>query len=463
VVLIAGVGAASGDHGIAPASSAALRQPSEEAVARPGQQRAPDGVEATFLRDSYAPETEATLTLWRRERAFSLQIFRVERGEHVPPMTSNTYLHGKPMSMQFHFGPTDAHAPISLRVGNWRSGVYFAKLNAGGRVGFAPFIVRPRALGTHDVAIVIPTFTWQAYNRRDDDGNGSGDTWYADEMVTSVGLTRPFLDRGVPPQFRNYDYPFLSWLDRTGKQVDFLSDRDLDGAPGASTLSRAYRLIVFPGHHEYVTEREYDLVEGYRNRGGHLMFLSANNFFWRVVRKGDSLTRVARWRTVGRPEAALIGVQYAWSDRGEHQRPYTVRSTSQAAWLFRGTGLRIGSSFGRGGIEIDHVAPSSPRGITILAEIPNLIGPGRTAQMTWYETPAGAKVFAAGAFTLGGGRDRIVGRILENLWTRLAPAPQDASASLQRESAARCATFSPGRGRTLGGRPHSRRYSCAAD
>ena len=40
--------------------------------------------------------------------------------------------------------------------------------------------------------------------------------------------------------------------------------------------------MVFPGHHEYVTRREYDAVEGFRDRGGDLIFLSANNFFWRV-------------------------------------------------------------------------------------------------------------------------------------------------------------------------------------
>ena len=38
----------------------------------------------------------------------------------------------------------------------------------------------------------------------------------------------------------------------------------------------------------------------------------------------------------------------------------------------------------------------------MLAEIPNLFGPGFTAQMTYYETARGAKVFAAGAFTLAG-------------------------------------------------------------
>jgi hypothetical protein len=44
-----------------------------------------------------------------------------------------------------------------------------------------------------------------------------------------------------------------------------------------------------------------------------------------------------------------------------------------------------------------------------------------TADMTYYETKAGAKVFAAGAFTLAGGmRDNPrVQELVENLWTHL--------------------------------------------
>ena len=57
----------------------------------------------------------------------------------------------------------------------------------------------------------------------------------------------------------------------------------------------------------------------------------------------------------------------------------------------------------------------------MLAEIPNLFGPGFTAQMTYYETPRGAKVFAAGAFTLAGAVNRSdVKPVIENLWARLA-------------------------------------------
>ena len=45
-----------------------------------------------------------------------------------------------------------------------------------------------------------------------------------------------------------------------------------------------------------------------------------------------------------------------------------------------------------------------------------------TAQMTYYETASGARVFAAGAFyfTRLAHVDRVTSRVLENLWKRLA-------------------------------------------
>jgi hypothetical protein len=83
--------------------------------------------------------------------------------------------------------------------------------------------------------------------------------------------------------------------------------------------------------------------------------------------------------------------------------------------------LHAGSRFGRGGIEIDHVTEASPAGTQVLAEIPNLFGAGETAQMTYYETRRGARVFAAGAFhfTRTITTDFVVWRLLENLWTRM--------------------------------------------
>ena len=150
------------------------------------------------------------------------------------------------------------------------------------------------------------------------------------------------------------------------------------------------------------------------------MFLSANNFFWRIDLKGRTMTRVAQWRDLGRPEASLLGVQYIGNDRGGHRGPWLVRRAAASGWIFAGIKLREGNAFSDAGVEIDAVAPSSPPGTRILAEIPNLLGPGLTAHMTYYETPAGAKVFAAGAFTLAGSvRQPAVVRLLANLWARM--------------------------------------------
>jgi hypothetical protein len=379
-------------------------------------------VEAAFPRESYAPRTTARIVVYNRARGLVLQLFRAG-GERERTADNNT-MRGLGVTRPRAVGSSTGTKTIRVPIGDWPSGLYFARLRAAdGRVGFAPFVVRPRRLGEQRVAIVMPTLTWQAYNLRDEDGDGVGDSWYASWTHRTVRLGRPFLNRGVPYAFRRYDAPFLRWLARTGREVDVLAQSDLE-ATSPGELVRAYDLIVFPGHHEYVTTREYDVIEGFRDRGGNLAFLSANNFFWRVVRRGDLIERTRQWRHLGRPEAALIGVQYranagALLTRGA----FVVRDVPAVSWLLAGTRLGPGSRLGRDwGIEIDHTSASSPTGIQVIAEIPDLFGPGLTAQMTYYETRAGAKVFATGAFTLAGWiRDPVIARLTANLWRRLTP------------------------------------------
>ena len=377
-------------------------------------------VEAAFPRESYVPESTAKLVISNKARGLRLQIFH--SGSERSVTRSDSTMNGIPVTPRVAIGSSSGRKLVGVRIGDWSSGLYFARLSAAdGRVGFAPFVVRPRRLGEHRVAVVLPTLTWQAYNLRDEDGDGRGDSWYAHWQTKTVRIGRPYLSRGVPYNFRRYDLPFLTWLARTGRDVDVLAQSDLEAAVSSRALASAYDLIVFPGHHEYVTTREYDLVEGYRDLGGNLMFLSANNFFWQVVRRGQLVTKTKLWRDLGRPEAALIGVQYRANGKAP-RRPWIVRRSSAASWIFSGTGLSVGSPLAWGGVEIDQTTAESPRGAQVLAEIPNLFGPGMTAQMTYYETRAGAKVFAAGAFYLTRliHVDPIVSRLIDNLWTRFA-------------------------------------------
>ncbi|MEX2210442.1 MAG: N,N-dimethylformamidase beta subunit family domain-containing protein [Gaiellaceae bacterium] len=385
------------------------------------------GIDAGFERPSYDAGQNAGLRIESDATRLSVQLFRA--GAESIATTARNVMHGVAVSEPIVLpwaGRRHGPQRVRFRIPALPSGVYFAQLTADdGRVGYAPFIVRAPGPSTARVAVVMPTNTWQAYNFRDEDADGWGDTWYAGVGSAKVRLGRAFLDRGVPPKYRAYDVGFLRWLHETGRAVDFLAEEDLERAGGGDRLAAAYDLIVFPGHTEYVTRREYDVVERFRDLGGNLMFLSANNFFWQVERKGRQLRKVRKWRDLGRPEAALIGAQYLANDEGKRKGSYVVLSAMTAPWLWEGTILVDGSSFGElhggFGIEIDATTRDTPRGTIVLAEVPEIYGPRYTGQMTYYETAAGAKVFAAGTLDFGGrARYRPVKRILSNLWTRLS-------------------------------------------
>jgi hypothetical protein len=371
----------------------------------------PDAIEAAFPREAYRPGSIAVLRSWTAERNVAVQVFHV--GPERRPTIGNNEMQGVPVGPVRRLGVIRHGSRIRIAVGDWQSGLYFARLRSADKVGYAPFFVRPRRLGENRVAVVLPTRTWQAYNFR------SADTWYSDGHDNTVILGRPYLNRGVPFRFRAYDLYFLNWLHRTGKRVDILSQSELEIRRDPGALRRAYDLIVFPGHHEYVTEAEYDAVEAFRDRGGSLAFLSANNYFWRVDIRGGVMTRVRKWRELGRPEAALIGVQYIGNDDGEARGSWIVEAGHRTSWLFSGVKLRDGVRFSNGGIEIDKTSPSSPPGTRVVAQIPDLLGAGMTGQMTYYRTARGAEVFAAGAFTLAGAiRQPSVSRLMENVWGR---------------------------------------------
>ncbi len=382
------------------------------------------GIEAGFLKPSYAPGEQAAVTVATDAKTLTFQVFAYGGGAF--PSIRDLRTNGMAMTGAARVdwsAHRDAPSQIQfVRPGDWPSGLYFLRITASdGRVGYAPLVVRPRLLGKQRVAVVLATQTWQAYNFTDTNGDGFGDSWYVSGRTHSVDLTRSFLDFGLPFRFHDWDLTFLTWLQQAGKQVDFLSDEDVDAIPSGDELAKHYDLVIFPGHEEYVTDHEYDVVTRYRNLGGNLAFLAANNMFWRVRIEPPFMTKIEKWRDAGRPEAALVGAQYVGSNHGAVQKPFVVAGATEAPWLFANTGLQNGSTFGRYGIEIDARAPSSPRGTIVLARIPDLLGPGKTAEMTYYETPTGAKVFDAGAINFAASATTTpVSTMLSNLWDRLS-------------------------------------------
>src|SRR5436853_517630 len=159
-----------------------------------------------------------------------------------------------------------------------------ASLASGVAVTAAVAVVFGVRLGDAPVLVVEPINTWHAYDDVD------GDSWYLDPAVHVIDLTHPFaasrvngkpVPAGLPEQFQRFDVGFLRWYWHSGYRADFISDDDLERLSSAGQLS-GYRLIVFAGHEEYVTSHTFDVITRYRDAGGNLAFLSANNFFYRV-------------------------------------------------------------------------------------------------------------------------------------------------------------------------------------
>jgi hypothetical protein len=77
---------------------------------------------------------------------------------------SHNELRGAPVTPPRAVGAVHPGETLHMRIGDWPTGLYFARLVAqSGLAGFAPFVVRPHRLGEHRVAVVLSTLTWQAF------------------------------------------------------------------------------------------------------------------------------------------------------------------------------------------------------------------------------------------------------------------------------------------------------------
>jgi hypothetical protein len=286
-------------------------------------------------------------------------------------------------------------------------------------------------------------------------------------------------DASSPRQtFAHWDARFIGWLARRGYTADFCTDLDLHTDPG---LLGDYGLLVSSGHDEYWSEATRDAVEAFVERGGNVAFFAANLCWWRihlvdggaamVCHQGGPQGARDRWWTASgaaRPEDRLCGVSYrhggGWWDGPRETAGYIVQQAGH--WLFAGTGLNDGDTFGRhtwpplAGYECDGVplerfddgraelsaragASGTPASYELLAAAP--LGPGWQELPAREHEPAGAgphaasphaaalglfqrngTVFAAGSTdwpqVLACARDRRVERITQNVLDRLLHA-----------------------------------------
>jgi N,N-dimethylformamidase len=304
-----------------------------------------------------------------------------------------------------------------------KSGVYAARLRTADAEDYVPFFVRPKkGTATAKIAYLMPTFSYLAYG-----GTGGGESTrpgagaggprqmslYSQHSDGS-GLTyssrlrpitnmRPKLATRNPWQFMA-DTHLLDWLETKGFAFDVITDQDLH-SEGMSLLA-PYKAVLTGTHPEYTSPAMHDALNGWLAKGGRLMYMGGNGFYWVTtpdatgryieVRRRDgteayqgapgethhSITGEpgGLWRFRGHAPQELTGVGFT-AQGFDYNSPFKRLEDShnpRAAFIFDGLGAdEIIGDFpslvlerGAGGSELDRVdyALGSPPHTLILAQ-----------------------------------------------------------------------------------------------
>lgn len=336
-----------------------------------------------------------------------------------------------------------------------RSGLYYfhARTKSGLFFSF-PWVVAP-VKPQNKIAVLASDITWNAYN------NFGGRSNYinADALppVPCVNA-RQELHRYTDPDYVNYssreyaplaferpepinfvperevitnpiegrtachiapaEWRLLGWLEREGFNYDFWSETQFHF--GQLNLDD-YRILIISTHPEYWSREMYFRLKSWvHERGGRLLYLGGNGLNCEVeflsdsvmvVQNGDERERIrkgvaeSRFHTRVESEANLLGVVFTY-DGIMTSAPYRVVDDSH--WVFEGTGLKNGDTFGEkslhmrcpggaSGHETDKISPHSPKNVKLLAEGLNPDKGG--AHIVVYDTPSGGRVFSVGSIT----------------------------------------------------------------
>jgi N,N-dimethylformamidase len=293
------------------------------------------------------------------------------------------------------------------------------------------------------------------------DGSGIA---YSSRLRPILNLRSGFLayvdPRGSGVRHLPADLYLLAWLERMGHRYDVVTDEDLH-AEGLQLLA-PYRVVIAPTHPEYQSLRTLDALTAYLERGGRLMYLGGNGYYWRVaahpavpgaleVRRAEGGIRAwaaepgeyfmsfdgqygGLWRRNGRPPQQLVGVGFTSQGpfEGSYYRRLPASRDPRVAWIFEGIADEILGDFGvsgggAAGFELDRADGrlGTPPHAVVLASSENhdlqkfvlvpeewlthvATWPGDPpdklirADMVYFETPNGGAVFSVGSITFCG-------------------------------------------------------------
>jgi N,N-dimethylformamidase len=170
---------------------------------------------------------------------------------------------------------------------NLKSGVYAARLRTDNAEDYVPFFVRPKkGTATAKIAFLIPTHSYLAYGGTGGNGfnvlsnyahhtDGSGIGFSS--RLRPITNMRPKISTRNPWQFMP-DTHIVDWFEVKGFTVDVITDQDLH-FEGAALLA-PYKVVVTGTHPEYYSGQMLEGMHQYLEKGGRVMYMGGNGFYW---------------------------------------------------------------------------------------------------------------------------------------------------------------------------------------
>jgi N,N-dimethylformamidase len=168
-----------------------------------------------------------------------------------------------------------------------KSGVYAARLRTDTAEDYVPFFVRPKkGTTTAKIALLIPTFSYLAYGGTGTSGSNILSAYAHHTDGSGIGFStrlrpitnmRPKIETRNPWQFMQ-DTHLVDWLEVKGFNVDVITDQDLN-FEGAALIA-PYKAVLTGTHPEYYSLQMLDALHAYLEKGGRVMYLGGNGFYW---------------------------------------------------------------------------------------------------------------------------------------------------------------------------------------
>jgi hypothetical protein len=300
---------------------------------------------------------------------------------------------------------------------SWVPGDYLIKLTSStNQQSYVPFTL-VNYQSNAAVLLINAVTTWQAYNLWGGWDLYNGPFPGARSPLVSFDRPYSYLFGQGAADFMGNELPMVALAEQMGLNVTYLTSVDIDLHP---QLLLNHSEVVSLGHDEYWSPTMRAGITTARDEGVNLAFLGANAIFRRIrfessVNGADRIIvnyRIAsqdpeyginnaavttNWPSPpdAQPEGSLIGVQYQCNPV-----KYPMVITDPSAWVFRGTGLQMGSTIPNlVGSEFDGYGPNynPPSTLQLLANSPVLCrNVPYFSDMSYYTAPSGAGVFATG-------------------------------------------------------------------